>query len=373
MANDNRSILHSGHAAIAEGRKSKAAVTEVMRGGLSQADWDVKLRGLFICMFFMLATVGLLLGLLIPILRLSGGMEAFPTFQVVFISIVLEAVPFILLGSLISGLIHVLVPEDTLKRFIPTGRFPSVLAGAFLGFFFPVCECGVIPVARGLMRKGVPLHAAVAFILAAPVANPVVILSTAVAFNYDFKVVAVRVGLVLLIATIIGLLMAWLPVGRNFMRQDDEMTEGCGCCSETSSGSLAEKVSGVVEHATREFFDVGKFLILGSFLAAFIQTFVSRPHLLAVAKGPVLSVLSMNALAVLTCLCSEVDAFVARSFSLSFSMGSVLSFMILGPMFDIKGGMMLLGTFKKRPALVLIALILLLTTITGILLNFAYK
>ncbi|MDD3925185.1 MAG: permease [bacterium] len=355
-----------------ENGQYEPAVAGTKRAGLSQADWDAKVRGFFISVIFMLAVAGLLLALLIPVLRLSGGMEAFPTFQVVFISIVLEAVPFILLGSLISGLIHVLVPEDTLKRFIPTGRLPAVMAGAFLGLLFPICECGVIPVARGLMRKGVPFHAAVAFILAAPVVNPVVILSTAVAFNYDFKVVAARVGLVLLIAVSIGLLMAFLPIGKSVMRQDDELPEGCSCCSGTSSSTLVGKAAGVIEHATKEFFDVGKFLILGSFLAAFIQTFISRPQLLAVAKGPVLSVLSMNTLAVLTCLCSEVDAFVARSFSISFSMGAVISFMVIGPMLDIKSAMMLLGTFKRRPAILLISLIILLTTIAGILLNLTY-
>ncbi|HLF01247.1 MAG TPA: permease, partial [Anaerolineales bacterium] len=141
---------------------------------------------------------------------LSALVDRLSTFTTIFLGIFIEATPFLLLGTLGSGLVEVYFDQNQLHRLIPRNPIAGAIVGSLLGLFFPVCECGVVPLARRLFKKGLPISVGVAFLLAAPVVNPIVIASTAAAFGVG-PILFLRVGLTLLIAVTTGLVFAAQP------------------------------------------------------------------------------------------------------------------------------------------------------------------
>ncbi len=296
-------------------------------------------------------------------------------FVIVLLAILLEAFPFILVGALVASAIEVLVTPEQVQRLIPRNPVLAVGMGALLGAVFPVCECGVIPVVRRLIRKGVPLPAAVSYMLAAPIVNPVVIVATIIAFRGgtgSILVPVLRVVLGVSIAIVVGLL-----VGR-MARQEELLTEaarpqvvpgaGADPPAETAASSAGVwapveswrgKVGAIMTHASSEFVDVARYLVFGSLLAASMQTFVPRQVLLSLGGNLTASVMVMMGLAFVLSLCSEADAFVARSF-VQFGTAAKLGFLVLGPMLDIKLIMMYLGVFRRRLIVVIIVSVLVL-------------
>ncbi|MFZ5953458.1 MAG: permease, partial [Candidatus Rifleibacteriota bacterium] len=152
------------------------------------------------------------------------------TFSLIFISILFEALPFMLLGSLAGGFIEEFVPRDKLTELMPSGSKKAVFLSALVGFIFPVCECAIVPVVRRLLRKGVPFSAAVAYLLAGPIVNPLVAASTAVAYFYNWKMVALRLGLGYLAAVSVGLIVNFLTSENNRLAHDSRSCQaGCSC------------------------------------------------------------------------------------------------------------------------------------------------
>ncbi|WP_141433252.1 permease [Bacillus sp. 03113] len=267
------------------------------------------------------------------------NMESFLQMNTIFISILIEALPFILIGVLISGTIQMFVTEQMMARLIPKNRFLSVLFASVIGALFPACECGIVPITKRLMTKGVPLHAAIAFMLTGPVINPIVLFSTYIAFGNSWKMVFYRGGLAFIVAIIVGFILA-AQFKTSQLKNDDSI--------QMKSLSLKARFIGMLKHSIDEFFSVGKFLIFGAFIAASVQTYVKTSMLLDIGNGFVSSHLVMMGLAYVLSLCSEADAFVAASFRSSFSTGSLVAFLVFGPMLDIKNTVMLLGTFKAK-------------------------
>lgn len=292
---------------------------------------------------------------------LEGG--SLLTFKTLFISIVLEAFPFILLGVMISAILQLFVTEQTVRRFIPRNPVLGIVYACLLGFLFPVCECGMIPVVRRLMRKGMPVYIAVVFILAGPVLNPVTYASTYTAFRSMPEMAYARMGLAFAAAAAVGLVLYRLARG-NPLRH---AWNGGGEHEHTHAHS--SKWTAVLGHASDEFFEMGKYLIMGAGITAFVQTHLSREMLLSVGQGELSSHFFMAGFAYVLSLCSTSDAFVAASFSSLFSKGSLLTFLVLGPMVDFKGTLMLLSIFKTRFVLWILAITSAAVLIASILLE----
>jgi uncharacterized membrane protein YraQ (UPF0718 family) len=291
---------------------------------------------------------------------------AAPTHAVVFVSIVLEALPFVLLGALVGGFIEVFVPREKLAAWLPARALSSVLLAGLMGLVFPVCECAVVPVVRRLVRKGVPFSAAIAYLLAGPIVNPIVAASTAVAyagFPGGWRVVVLRLVTGYALAVAIGALLGDLfPGGRGLLHaaRPDELRGdrcGCGCAGETAATGaprgLRAKLSTVLGHAADDFLDLGRYLVLGAFIAALAQTFIDRRGFVLLMATPSLSILLMMALALGLNLCSEADAFVAASFQGSLPVSAQLAFLVLGPMLDLKLLVMYLGLLRRRAIIAL--------------------
>ncbi|MDN0192838.1 permease [Bacillus stercoris] len=271
----------------------------------------------------------------------------------IFISILIEAIPFILIGVILSGIIQMFVSEEMIARIMPKNRFLAVLFGALAGVLFPACECGIIPITRRLLLKGVPLHAGVAFMLTAPIINPIVLFSTYIAFGNRWSVVFYRGGLALAVSLIIGVILSYQFKDNQLLKPDEPGHHH-------HHGTLLQKLGGTLRHAIDEFFSVGKYLIIGAFIAAAMQTYVKTSTLLAIGQSDVSSSLVMMSLAFVLSLCSEVDAFIASSFSSTFSLGSLIAFLVFGAMVDIKNLLMMLAAFKKRFVFLLITYIVVL-------------
>lgn len=324
--------------------------------------------------------VGLLvlLAVIIGLARFTTGPihDRFQTFTTIFLGIFIEAVPFLLAGSVVSGLIEIFVDRDLLARMVPRRAGAAALTGALMGFAFPVCECGVVPVTRRLYQKGLPLSVGVAFLLAAPVVNPIVILSTYAAFGWG-PVLIGRVVFSILIAFIAGLLFnlaapeeALLPATFEHIDHHHH-AEGEVCDVEVAEkqGKEHGRFWQALAVGGDDFMDMVRYLIIGSMMAAAMQTLVPQSTLLALGSGPVISVVIMMVLAFVLSICSTVDAFLALSFVNSFTTGSILSFLVFGPMVDIKSSLMFLGVFRKRAVIYLILLPMALSLLMGVVIN----
>ena len=311
---------------------------------------------------------------------LKDNMSAF---TLILWSILLEALPFVLLGTLISSLIQVFVSEDTLLRILPKNNLFRLVFASCIGIIFPVCECAIIPITRGLIKKGMPLGPAIAFMIAAPIVNPIVLLSTYTAFP-DMPQMAIYRGVFGFIAAISIGFIAGRYKDKILLNNMANVSCSCGhdhhidstprgICTKPHNHELVQKnkisttIKSIVSHVNEELQSVGAYLIFGAIIASTIQIFVSQDLLLTIGQGQISSILVMMALAFVMSLCSTADAFVASTFILQFSSASVLAFLITGPMVDIKNTMMLFGSFNKKFVIRLIILILAVCFILAII------
>lgn len=313
------------------------------------------------------------LGAYLPAVALPDLAQNFVT---VFLGIFIEAAPFLLLGALASGLIAVFISPDDIARVMPRNRILATLVGAMMGVVFPVCECGVIPVVRRLCQKGLPLSAGIAFLLGAPVLNPIVIASTYAAFGFG-PVFWGRILFTLVIAVLIGLVFSFQPGLARVMRPLSLGPVMGGLPGEprrslpvgAPAPSRLANLQRAVGVAADEFFDVAPYLVAGSLLATALQTFVPQQALLGIGSGMILSVVALQALAFVLSVCSTVDAFLALNFVNTFTSGSIIAFLVFGPMIDIKSTLMLLGVFKRRVVVYLILLTAAMAFVVGVFVN----
>lgn len=315
-----------------------------------------------------------------------------------FISLLVEAIPFLLLGVLLSSSLLLLVDEKNLIKNLPKNPLGGAFVGSCIGFLFPVCECGNVPVARRLLLKGVSPAVAIAFLLAAPTINPIVIWSTWVAFNGQPQIVILRVVFSLIIAMVIGclfgsqknvqeLLQPRLIRRLNFIEElpKSQLSEkkaqvpallqsGTFLLGESTKLPL-EKQSLLLEVAdsstipvkkrwqqflinvSQELQELGGMLIIGSAIAASIQVFVPREIVFNLGQNNISSILTMMSLAAIVSICSTVDSFFALSFVSTFTSGSILAFLVFGPTIDIKALGLMLAIFKPKIIIYLFAII----------------
>ncbi|MEK4668432.1 permease [Niallia sp. FSL R7-0271] len=287
------------------------------------------------------------------------SMDTLLQLNTIFISIIIEALPFILIGVIVSGIIQVFISEEMIARIMPKNNILAILVGSVMGAIIPACECGIIPITRRLILKGVSIPAAVAFMITGPIINPIVLFSTYIAFGNSWSMVLHRGLLAILAAIIIGIVLKFT------------VKEAPLKSTESHSAhyhSFIEKISAMLKHSIDEFFSVGKYLVAGSFIAALVQTTIKTSTLVSIGNGTISSHVVMMGLAYVLSLCSQADAFIAASFRGSFSTSSILAFLLFGPMLDIKNTMMLLSTFKAK----FVALLCTVITITVLLVTLVF-
>lgn len=325
------------------------------------------------------------------------------TFSTFFAAILLEAMPFMLIGSILSGTIEVYVPRDVIARWVPRNKLLAVFMFGLMGIVFPICECGIVPVIRRLLRKGVPLSCGITYMLAAPIVQPIVFGATLVAFMGSWKVAAYRMISGYLIAVIVGTLSIFFldPSTKTHVvfgtsdeddsqesfscgdddcscgehHHDHEHTDGCDCCEcdsqddgDSSPDRTPSKAERVLKHAASDLLGTGSYLIFGAFIAAAMQTFVSQDVLAKIGHGPILAPLVMMAMAFVLSLCSAADAFVATSFT-QFTLASRMAFLVMGPMVDIKLLAMYNGFLSRKATVFIFGLASLLAFLYALLMR----
>jgi uncharacterized membrane protein YraQ (UPF0718 family) len=283
-----------------------------------------------------------------------------------FTSIIYEALPFIVLGVFLAGLLEEFVPQQAIAKIVPRNHVLAIAIGALLGLVFPMCECGIIVVMKRLLRKGLPLSVCVAYMLAGPVINVVVMGSTFVAFssyNVEGKndvlggpwhVLAWRVGLSYIVAIVTALIVHWQWTKHGKRLIHPSVLRGLKTSLPDEEYSIAkrpwtERINNITQTALNDFVDIMAFLVLGSLLAAGGKFLIRESNVQDLLREtPAVAILLMMAIAVLFCLCSEADAFVAANFPLFWPDGSKLAFLVLGPMFDLKLLMMFTRVYRAR-------------------------
>jgi uncharacterized membrane protein YraQ (UPF0718 family) len=253
----------------------------------------------------------------------------------VFVSIVVQAMPFVVLGTVLSAGIAAFVPPRFFARALPRRAVLAVPVAGVAGAILPGCECGSVPVAAALVRRGVTPAAALAFLLSAPAINPVVLVATAVAFPGRPEMVVARLGASLVTAVLMGWL--WLRLGKAgaFRAPARPPVEGRG------------RAGVFLDTCRHDVTQAGGFLAIGAMTAATLNVTVPPRWMHAVAGHAVLSVLALALLAVMLSICSEADAFVAASLT-QFSLTARLAFLVVGPMVDLKLFAMQVGAFGRR-------------------------
>lgn len=289
--------------------------------------------------------------------------------KTVFIGIFLEALPFVLLGVLISSLLQIFVKEEWVRRLMPKHPVPGVLFAALLGMILPVCECGMIPVVRRLMLKGMPAYVGITFLLSGPILNPVVLAATMMAFRSHPEITIGRMGLAFMIAVTIGLLVFAFVKNNPLKRSFHDFTAPSEAAGSRTSHAHSKTWRSLFVHAGDEMVDMGKYLVLGAFVTACIQAFIPREELLSLANGPLSSYLFMMGLAFVLSLCSTSDAFVASAFTHTFTVGPLVSFLVLGPMLDFKTLLMLSAAFRTKFVIGLSIVIVMLVFVGSLIVN----
>lgn len=309
-------------------------------------------------------------------------------------AVFLEASPFLLLGALLSSVFEVFLPQDRIEKFMPNGLLLGLLFGLSAGMLIPTCECGVVSIVRRLLKKGVPPHVAMTYMLSAPVINPLTIAATYIAFRGNMWMILGRIGIVAVCASCIGLTLArnnpvllirgretdpalW-NYGRTACSSADvnymphahlDVAHGCGCsCAVTKGPRLIQ----VFQHTSSEFLDMGTYLIIGALAVGFFRTLLHQEWLAFFQGNVFLAIGMMMLLAFFLSICSQADAFVAASF-VTFPIVAQLSFVTLGPMVYLNLVAMYGAVFRKRIALTLIIVPIILIYILSLLLELVVR
>jgi len=303
---------------------------------------------------------------------------AYRTFLGRFAGIVLDSFPFLLLGVSLSALVQEFVPDAAVRRLAPRRTAPGIVFGGLLGLALPLCECGLVPLVRRLIGKGMPAYIGFVYLAAGPVINPAALLSTWAAFpDRPSLMLFARAGLAFAIAAAIGMLMRRRletdPPLKAFPAGEACHPHGCSCAAHThahapthmqvpardgSGGSdggrtgrrrapFARRLGSAAVHAFHEFADTGRYILAGAFLAALAQSLLPASALTGFSSHPAAAYAAAMGGAFLLSLCSSSDAFVAAVFAGAIGTGPVLAFLVFGPAVDLKSTMMLLAVFRR--------------------------
>ena len=296
----------------------------------------------------------------------AGLPNQFQDLLTLAISVIVESMPFIILGILLSIIVQEWIPDSWIMRVLPKNPFLRRAAISMLGVFLPVCECGNVPLARGLMVKGFTVSESMTFLIAAPIVNPITIITTHAAFGWDGWVLVARILGGFAIANVIG----WLYSKHG--AQDSLLTArfAAECRVPPSHVHGGARVQRSLELFIRETSVIMPALFIGSVVAGAIQVLVPRSVLVTLGSNPLWSILAMLVLAFVISVCSNVDAFFILPFASTFMPGSIVAFLVFGPIIDIKMLALLRTTFTTRVLIQLTVLVGLMSALIGLVVNY---
>ena len=300
-----------------------------------------------------------------------------------FMSLLLEGLPFIFLGTLISGFIDAYLPPWAMERLLPKRRWMAIFASGFLGILFPVCECAIVPVIGRLIRKGLPISCAVTYMLAAPIINPITAASTMIGFSgqpgqdvplglpsealdyHPIFVTGSRLLIAYMVCVTVGLVIQRLSAGA---LMKPAVLAGIKANAHGRDSGAGQSIFGSIRQSLRErarlvlafrtamkdSVDTGMYFTIGAALTAIFNTSSIQGSLSGFMSGHIIiAVATMMLLAFILSLCSTSDAFVAATLrvafpSQAFEYGAKLGFLVFGPMVDVKLLFMYASIFRAK-------------------------
>lgn len=281
----------------------------------------------------------------------------------IFVSLIIQILPFILIGSILSGIIQVAVPKQKLFKIFETSSIKSIFLSLFVGILFPVCDCAMVPVANSIAKKGYSIPVIITFLLAAPAVNPVVIMSTYYAFPQIPQLSVYRIVFGLIIAFLIGILLMIyekINIKKYGIKKYKEaiLKDDLSVSSEVSMWELNDNnkntnsklryIDAILAHCRQEFFKISPYIIVGAFLSTVIQIGVPKDVFFNLNSINILSVFVMIIASIFISICSTSNAFIAKTFSNIMPLNSILAFMVMGPLVDITNLSVLASTFNKK-------------------------
>ncbi|HEM6346083.1 TPA: permease [Streptococcus suis] len=270
----------------------------------------------------------------------------------IFLSIIIEALPFVLIGSLISGFIEVFITPEKVLSILPKNKILAILFGIFIGFIFPSCECGIVPIVHRLLEKKVPNYTAIPFLVTAPIINPIVLFATYTAFGNSVLFALYRALGAILVSVIVGIILGFYV--KEPILKECQISQHHHDYSQKTNW---QKVGFGLIHAIDEFFDTGRYLVFGCLFASLVQVYIPTAVLTTIGHNPLSAILLMMLLAFLLSLCSEADAFIGASLLSSFGFAPVMAFLVIGPMVDVKNLLMMKHYFTGKFIIRFIAMI----------------
>lgn len=282
------------------------------------------------------------------------------------ISVLIESLPFVVLGVLLSIVVQVWVPPGAIERWMPRAAWARRAVLSLLGMLIPVCECGNVPFARGLMMRGFGVSETMTFLIAAPIVNPIVIITTHQAFGFDDGILIARLLGGYAVANLIGWLYSRHPDPDALLT--DRFRDSCAVSLEAGHDRAGRGQRSLAQFVV-ELRAVMPALVIGSALAGAVQVLVPRDALLAIGSNPALSIIAMIALAMIVSICSNVDAFFALSFASTFTPGSIVAFLLVGPLVDVKMLALLRTTFRTRVLAGVVVIVVLFAIAVGSVVN----
>ncbi|MDH6181222.1 uncharacterized membrane protein YraQ (UPF0718 family) [Microbacteriaceae bacterium SG_E_30_P1] len=279
------------------------------------------------------------------------------------ISVIVESLPFVILGILLSIVVQAWLPNDLLQRYLPRNPVLRRFCISLFGIALPVCECGNVPLARGLVVQGFTVSESMTFLLAAPIINPVTIITTHAAFGFDDGILVARILGGLAIANIVG----W--VFSLHRKPHELLTPSFAAQCERGVEEHGSRMSRSIDIFVRETSVIMPALFIGALVAGAIQVAVPREVLVELGSNPLWSVLAMMLLAFVIAVCSSVDAFFILPFASTFLPGSIVTFLVFGPIIDIKMLAIMRTTFTTRTLVQLTVLVGLMSALIGLVVN----
>lgn len=280
------------------------------------------------------------------------------------LALLVESLPFIVLGISLAIVVQVFIPPSWLHSWLPTNPFARRAIVSLFGIVLPVCECGNVPLARGLMGRGYSVGDSLTFLLAAPIVNPITIITTYQAFGFDDGILVARIVAGYVIANLLGWLLSRHPEPEKLLTT--RFARECKVAPSEKSASKWQQVSSLFISESTALMPA---LTVGALIAGAIQVGVPRDILLALGSDPLISVLALIALAFIISVCASVDAFYILPFAQTFLPGSIVAFLVFGPLIDVKMVALLRTTYTMRTIGLIAAVVGLASLLLGTVMN----
>ncbi len=281
---------------------------------------------------------------------LANDYSVLSRFVNIFAGIIIQAIPYIFLGVLVSSLIQILMPPGFLFSLLTKYSRLGYPIAILLGLCIPVCDCAMLPVTVKLLEKGTPPKYAMTFLVVSATINPIALLSTYYAFYGQPQVLVVRIILSLCLAVAAGVLIQWYLKKTKQVSILKSTFTTMNCMSSflqpKSTEGWQNQVTLILRHTAMEFFNIMQYVLIGAFLSTGLQMTWASTITTGSTGIQLMAYLYMLLAAFFMSICASSNAFIAKALANTFPLSAVMLFMVMGPLLDHKNLLLMSRNFK---------------------------